>query len=70
MAMARCATPHPAKCTHLRAPLLLPTPLSLGIQYRELLSGTGREARTGNQCEMSYIVYRLGSGGYYKCVTR
>ncbi|GIL92722.1 hypothetical protein Vretimale_11763 [Volvox reticuliferus] len=37
-----------------------------GLQYRELLEGTGPEATIGSLCEISYIVYRLSSGAYYK----
>ncbi|KXZ43087.1 hypothetical protein GPECTOR_102g40 [Gonium pectorale] len=40
--------------------------LPSGIQYRELLEGTGPEAVLGSVCEISYIVYRLSSGAYYK----
>ncbi|EFJ40481.1 hypothetical protein VOLCADRAFT_108144 [Volvox carteri f. nagariensis] len=37
-----------------------------GLQYRELLEGTGPEATPGSICEITYIVYRLSSGAYYK----
>ncbi|KAG2450904.1 hypothetical protein HYH02_004736 [Chlamydomonas schloesseri] len=37
-----------------------------GLQYRELLEGTGPEAQLGSICEVSYVVYRLSSGAYYK----
>jgi hypothetical protein len=37
-----------------------------GIQYREVLEGTGKEALFGSQVELAYTVYRLSSGAYYK----
>ncbi|GLC35668.1 hypothetical protein PLESTF_001662800 [Pleodorina starrii] len=37
-----------------------------GLQYRELLEGAGPEATRGSICEITYIVYRLSSGAYYK----
>ena len=37
-----------------------------GLQYRELLEGTGPEALFGSVCDISYVVYRLASGAYYK----
>ncbi|GFR44958.1 hypothetical protein Agub_g6268, partial [Astrephomene gubernaculifera] len=37
-----------------------------GTQYRELLEGSGPAATHGSVCEISYIVYRLSSGAYYK----
>ncbi|KAG2426955.1 hypothetical protein HXX76_012740 [Chlamydomonas incerta] len=37
-----------------------------GLQYRELLEGSGPEAALGSICEVSYVVYRLASGAYYK----
>eukprot|EP00798_Chlamydomonas_sp_ICE-L_P009432 gene9432-4064_t len=40
--------------------------LPSGIQYREIETGTGPEAVTGSQCSISYIVYRLASGAYFK----
>ncbi|GMH40179.1 hypothetical protein BSKO_08083 [Bryopsis sp. KO-2023] len=40
--------------------------LPSGIQYREMLAGTGREAQIGSICTVSYIVYRLSSGAYFK----
>jgi len=40
--------------------------LPSGIQYRELAVGTGKAAKLGALCEMSYTVYRLSSGAYYK----
>eukprot|EP01023_Acetabularia_acetabulum_P055276 TRINITY_DN6368_c1_g1_i1.p1 TRINITY_DN6368_c1_g1~~TRINITY_DN6368_c1_g1_i1.p1 ORF type:complete len:215 (-),score=28.98 TRINITY_DN6368_c1_g1_i1:178-822(-) len=40
--------------------------LPSGIQYRELLEGTGSQAFFGSPCEISYTVYRLSSGAYFK----
>ncbi len=37
-----------------------------GLQYRELVEGTGPEAVPGAVCEITYVVYRLSSGAYYK----
>eukprot|EP00877_Chromochloris_zofingiensis_P013386 jgi/Chrzof1/8300/Cz03g05120.t1 len=40
--------------------------LPSGIQYRELEQGNGQVAAVGCTCEMSYTVYRLSSGAYFK----
>jgi hypothetical protein len=37
-----------------------------GLQYRALLEGTGPRAQIGDTCEITYVVYRLASGAYYK----
>ncbi|KAG2485435.1 hypothetical protein HYH03_015814 [Edaphochlamys debaryana] len=37
-----------------------------GLQYRELAVGTGPEAALGSVLEITYTVYRLSSGAYYK----
>jgi hypothetical protein len=38
-----------------------------GIQYREMETGTGsNQAVSGSQCEISYVVYRLAPGAYFK----
>lgn len=37
-----------------------------GLQYREMVEGTGPEAVPGAVCEITYVVYRLSSGAYYK----
>jgi len=40
-----------------------------GIEYRSLLEGPpgGRAAQEGDDIELSYSVYRLASGAYFKC---
>lgn len=40
--------------------------LPSGLQYREISVGSGPEALSGLECDISYTVYRLSSGGYYK----
>ncbi len=41
--------------------------LPSGLQYREMEVGTGhRTAEIGSTVEISYIVYRLSSGAYFK----
>uniref|UniRef100_A0A383WF78 peptidylprolyl isomerase n=1 Tax=Tetradesmus obliquus TaxID=3088 RepID=A0A383WF78_TETOB len=40
--------------------------LPSGLQYREISVGSGPEALLGLECDISYTVYRLSSGGYYK----
>eukprot|EP00803_Ostreobium_quekettii_P007037 evm.model.scf_447EXC.2 EVM.evm.TU.scf_447EXC.2 scf_447EXC:14068-17358(-) len=40
--------------------------LPSGVQYREFLEGTGRSATAGSVCDITYIVYRLSSGAYFK----
>eukprot|EP01026_Neomeris_dumetosa_P065309 TRINITY_DN62657_c0_g1_i4.p1 TRINITY_DN62657_c0_g1~~TRINITY_DN62657_c0_g1_i4.p1 ORF type:complete len:279 (+),score=30.23 TRINITY_DN62657_c0_g1_i4:59-895(+) len=40
--------------------------LPSGIQYRELLQGQGPQALVGSPCQISYTVYRLSSGAYFK----
>ncbi|KAF6258872.1 hypothetical protein COO60DRAFT_1638843 [Scenedesmus sp. NREL 46B-D3] len=40
--------------------------LPSGLQYREMALGQGDEAVAGSGCDISYTVYRLSSGGYYK----
>lgn len=40
--------------------------LRTGIQYREMVEGKGREATLGSVCDISYIVYRLSPGAYFK----
>mmetsp|Transcript_7776 Transcript_7776/g.22989 ORF Transcript_7776/g.22989 Transcript_7776/m.22989 type:complete len:356 (+) Transcript_7776:882-1949(+) len=40
--------------------------LPSGVQYREMETGTGAEATVGTLCEISYAVYRLASGAYFK----
>lgn len=50
-------------------PVFNPSPPSsshIGIQYREIETGSGREALFGSTCEITYIVYRLSSGAYFK----
>ncbi len=37
-----------------------------GVQYREMEIGTGSEATVGSVCGISYAVYRLASGAYFK----
>jgi hypothetical protein len=37
-----------------------------GLQYREMSVGQGTGASVGSICDITYTVYRLSSGGYYK----
>lgn len=40
---------------------------SAGVQYREIETGSGGvAAELGSICEISYVVYRLSSGAYFK----
>jgi len=40
--------------------------LPSGIQYREILTGTGTACDQGSVCAISYQVFRLSSGAYFK----
>lgn len=41
--------------------------LCAGVQYREMEIGTGaNEVAIGSRCDISYAVYRLASGAYFK----
>ncbi|PNH10675.1 Peptidyl-prolyl cis-trans isomerase FKBP16-1, chloroplastic [Tetrabaena socialis] len=40
--------------------------LPSGLQFREIVEGSGPPATRGSICEVAYVVYRLASGGYYK----